>query len=408
MGNCESSSTEKQVHPLKLNDIEQGLGGVANPPIGQNLQGQIVHEITMPTKRPMTAKSHDVDPSKALQISKQIDEQLVRDYRSLEKVIKLLLLGPAESGKSTVLKQIRIIHLDGFSVADLRDRRPLVFKNVYEALVQIINGLRTLQIFLPATIEADINEFLAFFASYEFKNVMDFPQKMYPVIKRIWAEEKVRDVYNHRSDVYVMDCAKYFLDNLDRVCDPNYTPTTNDILQSRQETIGVSEIRYTYKDLEFRIFDVGGQKTERRKWIHVFDMCSAVFFIAAISEYDQFMREDNSTNRLIDALHLFKWIGNNDLFRKVQMILFLNKKDVFAEKIGKIPLTVCFPNYRYKNDYKNATIYIQKKFEQQIQNKTKMVYIHLTCATDTGQVQFLLNSVTDMIIAENFKQTGVI
>uniref|UniRef100_A0AC35FI83 G protein alpha subunit n=1 Tax=Panagrolaimus sp. PS1159 TaxID=55785 RepID=A0AC35FI83_9BILA len=120
------------------------------------------------------------------------------------------------------------------------------------------------------------------------------------------------------------------------------------------------------------------------------------------------MREDTSTNRLKDALHLFRWIGNNDLFTKVQMILFLNKRDIFAEKIGNVPLTVCFPNYRFKSDYKNATAYIKRKFEVQITDRTKFIYTHLTCATDTDQVQFLMNSITDMIIAENFKQTGVL
>ncbi|KAH7694271.1 hypothetical protein AAVH_38686, partial [Aphelenchoides avenae] len=60
-----------------------------------------------------------------------------------------------------------------------------------------------------------------------------------------------------------------------------------------------------------------------------------------------------------------------------------------------------------KNDFKNAALYITKKFEQQIKDKQKLIYPHLTCATDTGQMEFLMNSITDMIIAENFKQTGV-
>lgn len=91
---------------------------------------------------------------------------------------------------------------------------------------------------------------------------------------------------------------------------------------------------------------LGGQKNERRKWIHIFDNVNALFFLAAISEYDQVMREDNQTNRLHDAMELFSDIGNNPLFCKVQIILFLNKQDLFGEKIKKIPLTACFPNYR--------------------------------------------------------------
>lgn len=135
------------------------------------------------------------------------------------------------------------------------------------------------------------------------------------------------------------------------------------------------------------------------------------------------MREDNQTNRLHDAMELFSGIGNNPLFCKVQIILFLNKQDIFAEKIKKIPLTACFPNYRCKsnywkildsfyfldkNDFKNAALYITRKFEKQIRDKTKMVYTHLTQATDTNQLSFLMNSIIDFIISENFKQTGVL
>lgn len=62
-------------------------------------------------------------PLKPAEISKQIDEQLSRDYRANERIVKLLLLGPSESGKSTVLKQMRIIHCNGFSDEELWAKR---------------------------------------------------------------------------------------------------------------------------------------------------------------------------------------------------------------------------------------------------------------------------------------------
>lgn len=108
-----------------------------------------------------------------------------------------------------------------------------------------------------------------------------------------------------------------------------------------------------------RIIDVGGQRSERRKWISVFDNVNAIFFIAALSDYDQVMREDPDTvrigleyaatsfqNRLIDAMELFGQIGNNPVFERTHIILFLNKKDLFAEKIVHTKLTVCLPNYK--------------------------------------------------------------
>lgn len=43
------------------------------------------------------------------------------------------------------------------------------------------------------------------------------------------------------------------------------------------------------------MFDVSGQRSQRRKWIHIFDDVNAIIFVAAISEYDQYLREDNRT-----------------------------------------------------------------------------------------------------------------
>ncbi len=55
---------------------------------------------------------------------------------------------------------------------------------------------------------------------------------------------------------------------------------------------------------------MGGQRNERRKWIHCFDDVTAVIFVAAISEYDQVLYEDPTQNRLMEALNLFDEICN--------------------------------------------------------------------------------------------------
>ena len=81
------------------------------------------------------------------------------------------------------------------------------------------------------------------------------------------------------------------------------------------------------------MYDVGGQRNERKKWIHCFEGVTAVIFVAAISEYDQKLFEDASTNRMVEALDLFEDICNNAFFVKSSLILFLNKRDLFEEKI---------------------------------------------------------------------------
>ena len=74
-----------------------------------------------------------------------------------------------------------------------------------------------------------------------------------------------------------------------------------------------------------RIFDVGGQRSERRKWIQCFDDVTAVIFCVALNGYDMKLFEDQETNRIHESLTLFDAICNNKFFLNTAMILFLNK-----------------------------------------------------------------------------------
>lgn len=143
-----------------------------------------------------------------------------------------------------------------------------------------------------------------------------------------------------------------------------------------------------------------------------------------------------------ESLMLFDSICNNKFFIDTSIILFLNKKDLFAEKIKKSPLTICFPEYTGRssnltlslwqdpraatalcltlcflssffflppgaNTYDDATAYIQVQFESKNRSPNKEIYCHLTCATDTGNIQVVFDAVTDIIIANNLRGCGL-
>ncbi len=158
---------------------------------------------------------------------------------------------------------------------------------------------------------------------------------------------------------------------------------------------------------------------------------TAIIFCVAMSEYDQVLHEDESTNRMQESLKLFDSICNNKWFGETSIILFLNKKDLFEEKILRSPLTICFPEYAgtlveslrehyEKNhllindvfcsgaqEYGEAAAYIQAQFEAKNKSTTKEIYCHMTCATDTQNVQFVFDAVTDVIIANNLRGCGL-
>jgi len=133
-----------------------------------------------------------------------------------------------------------------------------------------------------------------------------------------------------------------------------------------------------------------------------------VLFVAAISEYDQVLFEDSTTNRMKEALDLFEEMCNAKWFERSSMILFLNKRDLFAEKIKTVDLSVCFPDYKAGADERKGALFIQDKFLERNKKPTKMkVYCHITCATDQDNVKFTFNAVRQTIIDASLVRSGL-
>ena len=123
--------------------------------------------------------------------------------------------------------------------------------------------------------------------------------------------------------------------------------------------------------------------------------------------FEKVLVEDETTNRMHESLRLFDSICNNKWFVNTSIILFLNKKDLFEEKITRSSLRKCFPDYQGKDEYTEASEYIQAQFVAQNKSEQKEIYCHLTCATDTQNVQFVFDAVTDVIITNNLRASGL-
>jgi len=224
----------------------------------------------------------------------------------------------------------------------------------------------------------------------------------------LWNDPGIQATYAQRSKYQLTDSTAYFMDRLADMTKKDYVPTQQDVLRSRVRTTGIVENDFEIDNNRFKMFDVGGQRNERKKWIHCFENVTAVLFVAAISEYDQMLYEDENTNRIVEALTLFDEICNSRWFHETSMILFLNKRDLFAEKIKKIPLTVCFKEYSGSSDYDDAVNYFTEEFLKRNKNKDKVIYTHVTCATDTDNVTAVFNAVKDIIIRQSLGAAGLL
>ncbi|ESN92038.1 hypothetical protein HELRODRAFT_186172 [Helobdella robusta] len=338
--------------------------------------------------------------------SKQIDQRLKMDAESQSQHIKLLLLGAGESGKSTFLKQMKIIYENGYSIEECLSYKVVVHNNTIQSLIAMLRALGGLK--LTFSDPERISDARLFFELVEKKEDVDLNMDLAKIMKRLWLDPNLQLCFKQSKCYQLNDSAEYFLNSLDRISQENYIPTTQDVLRTRVKTTGIVEMTYKLRGVTFKIFDIGGQRSERKKWIHCFEGVTAIIFLVALSEYDLVLYEDHTVNRMIESMNLFHSICSTKWFEKTSIILFLNKKDLFAEKIHNSPLTVCFPDYKGPSTYEDCGAFIQSKFEQlNTRLEVKEIYVHFTCATDTNNIQFVLVSVTDIIIRNNLKSCGL-
>ncbi|KFO18569.1 Guanine nucleotide-binding protein G(t) subunit alpha-1 [Fukomys damarensis] len=316
------------------------------------------------------------------------------------------LSGAGESGKSTIVKQMKIIHQDGYSLEECLEFIAIIYGNTLQSILAIVRAMTTLNIQYGDSARQDDARKLMHMADTIEEGTM--PKEMSDIIQRLWKDPGIQACFERASEYQLNDSAGYYLSDLERLVTPGYVPTEQDVLRSRVKTTGIIETQFSFKDLNFRMFDVGGQRSERKKWIHCFEGVTCIIFIAALSAYDMVLVEDDEVNRMHESLHLFNSICNHRYFATTSIVLFLNKKDVFSEKIKKAHLSICFPDYGGPNTYEDAGNYIKVQFlELNMRRDVKEIYSHMTCATDTQNVKFVFDAVTDIIIKENLKDCGL-
>jgi len=349
---------------------------------------------------------NSVEEREAKSRSKAIEKSLKQDGEKSQKEVKLLLLGAGESGKSTIVKQMKIIHDNGFTEEDHRRFKPVIYSNTITSLLAMLRAMEKLRIPLGDEKRAGDAK-LIFQVVNRGEDTLPFSPDLVEAMKRLWTDKGVKESFRRSREYQLNDSSRYYLEAIDRLAEPDYRPTEQDILRTRVKTTGIVEIQFTFRKLHFRLLDVGGQRTERRKWIHCFQDVTAIIFCAALSCYDLKLAEDDSTNRMVESLKLFDSIVNNRWFLNTSVILFLNKKDLFEEKLPNSPIIICFPDYTGPGTYNDAAVFIRQKYLERNRNETKEIYVHLTCATDTENIDFVFKAVTNMIIAANLKKSGL-
>jgi hypothetical protein len=243
----------------------------------------------------------------------------------------------------------------------------------------------------------------------DYETVTTFEPPYIEAIKSLWSDPGIKECYDRRREYQLTDSAKYYLDSIDRITTPGYLPTEQDVLRVRVPTTGIIEYPFDLENIIFRMVDVGGQRSERRKWIHCFENVTSIMFLAALSEYDQVLVESDNENRMEESKALFRTIITYPWFTNSSVILFLNKKDLLEEKIMHSHLVDYFPEFDGpKRDAQSAREFILKMYVDLNPDSDKIIYSHFTCATDTENIRFVFAAVKDTILQLNLKEYNLV
>ncbi|KAL0809797.1 hypothetical protein ABMA28_011293 [Loxostege sticticalis] len=379
----------------------------------------------------MQARDEDAD------YSKQLDREIKHWIRPYDQAIKLLLLGTGESGKTTIIKQMKILHVQGFSQSERIEKVKYIRHNVYESIHDILFNMAPLGISLRNPKNHDAYRFILKCGP---DGPPEYNEEYYDFVRSLWKDSGVRECFRRSNEYQLIDSAEYFLDRLDLLQKSDYIPSDADILRCRQKTTGIQKIEFKVKVpksmaggvQDFWMFDVGGQRGERKKWIQVFEGIHAIWFVVACSDFDQTLREDNSQNRLKEALVLFEDVWQSRFLLTAGLIVFLNKQDLLERKISAgRSVGDYFPAYRtYKpeaDEHTRTKLFIRSMFadlttkKQARQNmaasaerfrvveasRPRECYFHFTTATDTDNVRTVFRDVHQIILTHILTNIGV-
>ncbi|XP_026872101.2 guanine nucleotide-binding protein subunit alpha-12a isoform X1 [Electrophorus electricus] len=337
--------------------------------------------------------------------SREIDAMLARERRSIRRLVKILLLGAGESGKSTFLKQMRIIHGKEFDQKALLDFRDTIFENIIKGMRVLVDARDKLGVPWQNSENEKHGMFVMSFENKAGSPVEPCTFQLYvPALQALWGDSGIQQAYGRRSEFQLSESVKYFLDNLDRIGQLNYVPSRQDILLARKATKGIVEHDFIIKKIPFKMVDVGGQRSQRQKWFQCFDSITSILFMVSSSEYDQVLMEDRRTNRLVESMNVFETIVNNKLFSNVSIILFLNKMDLLVEKVAKVSISKYFPDFRGDpRRLEDVKTYLVQCFNRKRRNRSKPLFHHFTTAIDTENIRFVFHAVKDTILQENLK-----
>lgn len=311
---------------------------------------------------------------------------------------KILTLGAGECGKSTIWRQLKLIYCGGFDESERSTMKDVIRLNVISDIKTILEALSRSEQPVNQSLQSSV-ELITELANSE----EDLTPEVAQNITKLWADPVIKHVFKQSNSIGLGDNAGFFLDEVERIAQSDYTPTDEDILKSRIRTVGISNLDFQFNNILTQLVDVGGQKSERARWQKCFTNVDFLLFVVSLSDFDQFMFEEEGTSRTQDSMALFNQIANSNIFESKPIFLVLNKKDLFEKKLQENPdkFREAYPGFSGDISSPEACIeHVKESFLKGLQERNADAWVETipTCAMNQDSIRSLFQQIGKKVV----------
>ncbi|KAL8708991.1 MAG: hypothetical protein Q9220_006200 [cf. Caloplaca sp. 1 TL-2023] len=298
---------------------------------------------------------------------------------------KVVLLGIANSGKSTILKQLHMMQGDQVSQSEQEEARHTIYAQLVSVFRRALGDLMEGQwnegpsptmdfmsecfchLPAPATDPMHVNVISPITLS---------------VIGQLWRHPQIRWAIESATWPSVPDNVAYILAHLNSIFHLDDLNASHANLLTHVKTVGIykSVVRKS-EAYEFNVIDVGGSRSSRKKWVRCVDGMKYIIFVADLNGYCQRLQEDLDANQMMEALQVFESITS--LHPHTPIFLYLNKADQFETTIVRRPISGYFADYKGGADYWKACRYFARRFIEADQRPPGKLHFFVTDSLDT-------------------------
>jgi guanine nucleotide-binding protein G(i) subunit alpha len=330
----------------------------------------------------------------------------------------IILIGAGEVGKTCLFKQIKKIYSSTIEEGEEDQELTLVYVTILMTTKRILrylhkcgkNHFEDPENLQRAKKILDVLDSETYF--YFEKRHKEYTEEIHNMVHELWKENLIMETLEQDGNLlHTNENFQYFLERFEKFTPPDYCPTFMDCLQCYWKTVGSQSFSYLHQDVNFTIYDFGGQRNVRGKWYKnpsMYDEASCVVFVASLSEYDKTTYEDDVMNRMLENIEHFEEVINSNHLKTLPIFLFLTKPDIFKRKIPKKDLTCVFPEYKGGNDEDAAIDFIKMKYKNEIKIDPQRLQIFIVNSLDEDSVMEAFGEVENQMMELMIKMKGEI